>query len=440
MSERPYKERLKGKVQALGDYADQVMSAQSDFDVMLIIAKSIVPLIRQSKAFGRFYFQRIKDRDGYYKECNAYELNVPKEIEDTVVSLKSDIIGAALFNDADVKARIADIEAVFNNKASHGMPPYTEVVYEKIVHLLEVLLEMGREDIVKSYATVRYSSHVVINAQTGERETIKNASIQEVIFARSLSRRRELRKVFNWNNVQDVWVAWEFLVLLEWCWNTPFSFFKDKQLNYVDYQSANNSNQLLLLHNSWCLINKLKNGEKKELIASVFQRKYFVQYLELILEEIILEQETVVDRGDIIKSTAVSKDNFPYSIALKMDYSQLFLEVHWSEDGAQDTYFLHPFHEKSGPYTLLKLLLSKPVGDIVDVRKIDVSGVNVRKLLGGAGLNAILIRVFFNRIKGCMTYKISMKAKVINCADLSKDDCGALLEYLKGIECIPMKY
>ena len=69
-------------------------------------------------------------------------------------------------------------------------------IYSQQRFLLQALGDLGYEGLVKNY-----------------------------IIALSIKKLSELRDERNIQYTQEVWVAWDHLALVEWCWLTPFSFF-----------------------------------------------------------------------------------------------------------------------------------------------------------------------------------------------------------------------
>lgn len=442
MNSKTYGELLAGKFRVLGNYVDRAMHAGSEREALFIIASKILPFIRNSKSCRRFMFQRIADRDNYYRELNKCMAVAPKQVERTFESLKLDLRDANLLSNEQIERHIVDIEKVFNNIASFRMPTYIEVVDEKIATLLHVILELNHHDIVRSYATIENQFVERVNVQKNKLERVEKPYISEITYAPSLNRLQELRNLFCSDSVEDIWIAWEFLALLEWCWNTPFSFFENKELHYDDYQSASYSNQLLQLHSVWCVVNQIKNKEIIGSMRSMFCREYFKKYLELIMDYFVDEQEEVQDQQTLIKDSGSSKSLIPYSIELKLVGLELLLDVEWFDYGGAHSCILQTYRSESGPFNCMDLLLNKePVGTMLNIEKIGFDGMNTGKLITSKK-NAIAVRflmkLFFQKDTNDRTRKISLKSKVILCSDLSKHDQQELVQHLLKMAETPM--
>ena len=63
-----YTQLLSGKLKPLGYFSDELLILQSDKDFVCYIVRYIVPLIRKSPTFEKYYFQWLREKDAYIKE------------------------------------------------------------------------------------------------------------------------------------------------------------------------------------------------------------------------------------------------------------------------------------------------------------------------------------------------------------------------------------
>jgi hypothetical protein len=217
MSRRIYTEVLQGNYKALGYYADEVVDSKSDFYFFHVIAIFIAPLIRRAPAFEWFFFRCMEEKDTHFRRRAELENAAPIEVEQAYRDLKQDLKVANLLNDSAIEQKIENIDRIFVQKASYGIPSYIEVIHQEICHLLEDTLRIAGVDIVKKYATVaRRNDQFYIDKFTFGRAVIELGEMDAI-----------------WKNpCENLWVAWEYFALVEWCWTTPFSFFDDKQEDY----------------------------------------------------------------------------------------------------------------------------------------------------------------------------------------------------------------
>jgi len=433
MSKKRYVNLLRGDYKALGYYADEVFDACSDYDFFVPIAKYIVPLIRGSQAFNSFYFQCVKAKDAHLKEKNDLEIKAPKEVEETFRSLQLDLRNKSFLGSSEVEQCLVQIQKIFDNKQRYGTPSYIQLAYEAICRLLEKILDIGETDFVRKYATLECRTVQIHIGSACEIKEVQKWYINTITFAPSLVRINEIQDAFSRNDVKDAWIAFEQLILVEWCWNTPFSFFGDKELCHDDYLSNNESMKLLVLHDYWIELNNIKeqNADSK---AIFFSRLRFAKFLTLILNAILLEQET---KNKLDSSDRSSEDEIivPSRVTLRLEHIWLLLDVRWFVDGEVNTYLIHAFqHDSSGPYLLMKAFLASPDNAKIDIRKVcDVSGASIAKHLEGMNLNNILGRLFIDRTKHKKTYTAAMKCKNMDCDKLSKADQLELTMHIKSL-------
>ena len=441
-----YTSILRGNYKALGYYADELIGARSDHDFFSIIALNVVPLVRKTKAFEPFYYRCLKEKDAYLKEKDALEIKVPNEVEEAFRSLQLALENKDLLCPVEVKQELEIIHGVFSQKHAYGIPSYVQVAYDKICYLLKLILSIGGADLVREYAKIKCQTVYEYNRnQPSEKvqnqaqvpEKVQRWYVNEFTFAPSLLRLNELQNAFKWSKVNNAWIAWEYFVLVEWCWNTPFSFFDDKSLCYNDYKANSASLGLLVLHDYWIELNNIKN-DCSDTQGLFFDRARFIEFLKTILHEIILQQEISDNHGssDIAAEEEVV---IPYSLSIKLHRTQLLLEVDWFDDQVTHTYILHSFQSDSGgPYDFMNALLFTE--EKVDTNKVCIaSGSSVAKYLKYMHLDNIVGRLFIQKPKYNKTHMAEMKSKIIFCKDRAKAEQLELVEFIKSLrEYIPV--
>lgn len=417
-----YTELLKGPIKPLGHFADESLYISSDADFFRYIAQYIVPLIRKSSHFEKFYFKWLKEKDEYSKLHSQLQANILLEVEQAFISLKLKLETNDFLKKPEVKEAIEDIARIIETKKPEGIPSYIYVAEERIRQLLYLLFDLGAVNIVADYAVIIPANGSSVNSETGKYEYF-NKIISTFNFAPSIV---ELKEIENAYKNQITWVAWDFLTLVEWCWNTPFSFFNDKTLSFKDHKDTNLSEYWLMLHGYWVEINELKKANKsRNKIAPFFDKARFITYIKLILNEIILEQAINYEQDDKAESEIIS----PYSVAFRLDYNKLVLDVKWFEDIDHVTYMVHSFQEESGPHLFISQLLEIPIGQKANVPSDKVSGGSSVKYLENMKINGILRQLFFDKTR---TKSVSMKTKSIKGSDLSKSDCENLRSFIKN--------
>lgn len=470
-----YGELLRGRFKVLGDFTDQAIAKKTIFESLKITAEYIVPLMTQTDDFKPLYLDLSLNK----KDVSENYYSLLKESHDQVTrkltSLKSTLEQENLSQHPSIKGIV---ESATINVAMHAFRDREEQVYS----LCHYLLRLGREDLLKGYATTRsinkylFFSHKEGNVlpaysccdcgyvyddlsalkdvdgrflpfdklgtewicpicrcqtdfQVYEYSISSNVTIiDEFIFAPSIIKFDRLEKSFLWDNVQDASVALDFLLLVMRCWNTPFSFFDDKNLNYTNLKARFQSLQYLNLHSFWAIVNAIKTQKNNHEKVYFFIKESLTRCLELIMNAVILYQETII--GNMTKDAS---QPIPYFIEIRLDGLYLLLDVRWTKDGSRETYIIHKFVNQSGPYEFMKQIDAAENGSsiIIDEKKIGASGLTVNKFLERIHFFDIFAKIFFKeRITNCVT----LRSKEILLADIEGVSLVELCRCIRSLE------
>jgi hypothetical protein len=427
-----YCDLMKGSFKPLGYYADELFNTTTDFDFFNIIATQIVPLIRQSPAFERFYCVYAKEKNSYLTLHAKLETQAKKEVERVSVSLKAALEKLGIINKTEIKQQVDDIAQVFAKKNMSTLPPYHVIAYEKLCSLLEYLLEIGCIDIMQNYATITLRT---VKKHEGEEWTIqevKQACIQYFTFAPSLIRLRTIEEVWRWEFVRDSWVAWEYLFLVAWCWNTEPSFFGDEDKRCEVNQSCMNNIDLLVLQDYWLQIDNIKRRQTNQ-PGLFFRRDFFTKYLKLILNHIIIYQEShAISSSDV--ETTIEGQNRLYSVELRLDKVRLrlLLDVQLAQDEKIYTYVIHRFREAFKRWAVILYLFDSILDEKINIAEVSrTETLSVAKFLKDTKLNNIVGKIFFDKIN---TVTLVKKAGPVLCASLSSSDLAALKEHISTLK------
>lgn len=250
--------------------------------------------------------------------------------------------------------------------------------------------------------------------------------MDRVTFAPSISKLRELDESWDPEHTNlPSWIAWEFLRLVEWCWITPFSFFDGKSEKYDDYHLRNASIQLISLHSYWLEIEAIKKHNYTQKHFSFFTRELFLKIFKLILDEIILEQES---QSILIKNNIVGPEILsPYSVKLRWQrYTDLVLEVYWFDNVSPTIYLIYRFHDGSKRHKFMTSLTQASINQPITIEE---SKWSIAKYLNDAGLNNIVGDLFFKKIN---TLTASRRRECIVGSDISKSDRQELKNCIKS--------
>lgn len=425
---------FEARYKVLGHFADDLFATCSDYDFFRIIATNIVPLICNGKAYEYFFLRFNRDKASYVESNDAFVAEAPFEVEEAFAKLQKIFAGNASF---EIQQRLEEIRDVFNNKCNYGIPPYLQVAYEKINSLLQLLLDSGEAALVREFAKIEQQTVNSYN-QNSELESEQKWVIKEFTYVPSLQSLNKLKEVLDWRAIRDTWVAWEYLYLVFWCWNIPFSFFADKSLSWKDYESSISSTKFLALHEHWAEVNAIKNVAygKKEQQSLLFQRSVFINFIKIILNDILLQQE--LEKGLSEEDELALDKVVPEILTIRLNDKManykacLQLNVKWGDGGSEDI-LLHTFQDDSGPYSFVMNLLTKPINTHIDIREVsNSSGGTVVKYLKQSGFSALLIKLFIEGPKNHSTHIAFMKTKSIRYDELSKEHKIGIMKFIKN--------
>jgi len=332
-------------------------------------------------------------------------------------------LDSTLLNNPDIKDAVDAIAKTLETKQPLGIPSYIDVAEGQIRRLLLKLLCLDADNIVRDYGAIVEVNASVMNHKTGEWEHHKK-DISLFTFAPSIIKLLELERDFSQNQLTAYsWIAWNNLCLLEWCWNTPFSFFGDKALDWHNDESSHKSQNLLMLHDHWIEIDAIKKDEKKEKLVPFFEKNKFIGFIKLLLNEIILDQ--AIESGELDNLPTEIEIISPYSVEFRLGYTQIFLDVCWFESGSCTTFEVHSFQDGSKRHNFIAAVDKAPIGELISISD---PGGSVAKYLKNMNLDNIVGQLFFERAN---TLTASMKHKRIMGDVISKSEREELKNCIK---------
>jgi len=304
------------------------------------------------------------------------------------------------------------------------MPPHYEVLYDHTCALCKHVLQLGHIELMKEFGEIVFTNESIIDSETQNITYSQVPGFLRFSFAPLRSELRALNQVFSWDNIDCEWAIWEHLELACWCWNTPASYFEDKELEYQTIQTCEKSAFLLNLHAFWVEMHQIKTKADSQKHILFFHRDRFAQYLEIILNKLLLHQEIGLNEYS-------TKEKAPYSLKLRLDDAELQLEVIWVKDADPEFFVVHTFRSDSSPYRMMKRLLNANPGDCISVE--NPSSENIAKFfVEKVGLNATVEKLLFRRLD-------QYSATPINecfLKDLSQIDLDDVTSYIKSLESI----
>lgn len=420
-----YAELLRGNFKSLGYFIDEALSSKDSYTFFRLIADSIVPLIRRAPAFETFYLDWIKEKAKYKSHYAKTEKAAIAEIHEAFDAIKSALIDLDLIENSTVNSSFSSIENVLGFREPYIMPAYYEIAYDRIAQLLHLLLPFGQEKLVEKYAELTTINKSQLNPETNEYRIIPEPHISLFTFAPSLKELTDLRQVFTWENYSNPWSIWEHLDLAYWCWQTPFTYFKDKKLQHSDARECADSSFLLNLHAFWVEMNAIKKRTQSSDRILFFKQDRFTEYLKVLVNQVILYQEIYGP------SDAPLEASSPFAIELKLEFGRLVLKVEWFEGIKTEEYIIHTFNDESGNQDFIRDLLAAKPDTLIDISEY-ASGATVAKFISRIKLqNTLLTDIFFNRKN---TREMSLRSKRIELSKLPNINLPRLREQIKQFE------
>lgn len=429
--QKPYAGRLRQEFKNIEYFADELLFATNDATFFRIAINNFLVLIRTSQACDSFYSECLREKQLYDERLAELEELIPKEIEDVIQALITDLKEEGLLEEPDIQSYVDKITTVRAHPQDCVMPSYLEKVYEMIQSLIHELnarvhtLNDGKKsNIIQKYAKLRPGS-------------ARSAPIIESLTCVPLYQAlKKMHDQCNIKNIQRAWIALEYFVLAEWCWLTPYSFFEDKKLEYTSYDTSRGSAKLLALKSYWHEMDVLKRGHdhnnRRSAVADVFPFKteIYVPLLQLIINGLMFTQVTTSRGHD---STLLLECMMPYSIELQLedDYYQCLMLLARGTQKDQDRYYkIVGFKNDSAWHGFFKSIIAAQEG----------ASINVCTMEGGKRWTTAakclqdfpepLERLFF---EGVNTTTVVVKRKVIYGADLSHEDRQKLVHCIRKL-------
>lgn len=431
MKEKNYSEIFEGKFKSLGIFADDLNRAMNPQKFFYIIVKNIVPLVCESQNFVSIYQQMAIKKKEYCNEVNKLHNVIPQEIESIFRRITCDLESKKLDTDRIVQNQIEEIQFIFDNKQQYCIPAYTDCVYEKLKFLMTHLLDTGNEDIVHSYAELEHNA----DAKEEQKAQSRGPYIRKFRLVPSLEQLHELQRKIDRDAMEELWIIWEHLLMVEWCWNTPKSFFEDEKLEYSDYNAQITSTRLFELHSLWFEMLQIKNNDATHK-AIYFTKERYKEYIELLCDKIFLSQSINLQFSTVAKK---SRLEFPSQLSLRIDSKTewLLLDVRWNDSNISKSYVIRKRLQQGAPLSVITSLLNNPIGTPCSISKIDVSGTSVPHVLTRLKLKGPLQKLFFATLpNSCIVMKCNPVTKdVID--ELSDGDKSDLSSYIKSLSEYP---
>jgi hypothetical protein len=421
-----YTELFQGRFKVLGHFADQVFAAPNLRLFFKLLAENVVPLLSKGTSYETFYLHWTKEKANFKKKHSETETAALQELLDVLEKIQSLLDRENLLEHPAINERLSTIENILKGADGYRfvMPPHYEAVYDHICLLCKDVLQLGHIELMKEFGEIVFTNEAIVDPETQNVTYAQVPGFSGFSFAPIRSKLRALNQVFSWDNIDHEWAIWEHLELARWCWDTPASYFEDKKLEYQTIQTCDKSAFLLNMHAFWVEMHQIKTKIDFQKHILFFDRDRFVQYLEIILNKILLHQEIGLDQYS-------GQEKAPYSLMLRLDDNELQLEAIWVKDADPEIFVVHTFRRDSSPYRMIKQLLDVSIGDHVSVENYATE--SVAKIFDRIKLNPIVEKLFFRRVDQHTVSPIN-RCPVLK--DLPQNELDEVNAYIKSLESI----
>lgn len=422
-----YQEVLRKEFRPLAFYVENLFETPNDTEFFRLLTQYIVPSITLSSPYSPLVKRWIKEREAHEEKKIEAELKAGEELESTYAKLRS-LLGIGkckLLENAEISGTIASIESLLKVKSPLKNYLFFKNFSDQLKILLHKLLKLKKVFLVKRFAEI---VHIKSN-DTKTKEKIyhtNNFQILKFLFNPVLESLSKLQKVTDWKKVSEPWVAFDKLLIARWCWDTKHSFFTAKT-QIKSWESGERSD-VIRQFVQWRDMHPIKESiQEQDIKPSFFKRAHFIEYVKIIMNEILLYQEKH-PVSDETSFKDISKDPSPYSLKLILKDRKLSMDVEWFKDSPIENIKLHKFKENSSPYDFIHFLLNQPLNSIMDAEPL---GGTVPKYIDELNLKGILGELFIDRLS---TYKAAAKPNPAYLKDFPCFDLYTLREQIKGLK------
>lgn len=336
---RSYTNQLHLTIKPIGYFVDLALDEHiTAYDFFRIICWHIVPLIQASGFLAPLVGKWEKDLRAYQEEYSKATNNLEIEVLSTLKSLQAIIERENLHLDLSIKETFSFIDKTINfeNYFQSVSPTWTMKLYEYIKQLCYRMIDLGRSDLLESYCKIVYIKKYVLNTTTQEKNLVEEPHVSSFEFAPSIEKLQELDAISPWNKTNDGYAAFQYLLMVKWCWEQKRDFFKVKNLKYNSAKACERSHHLHNIRSYWLETKTIKQRSKNHKSILLLKKDRFTTYLELVLSDIIAYQHSVYGEIDCSEEATI-----PYAISLIHIEPRLTLGVQWTEYDMIKYYKLH---------------------------------------------------------------------------------------------------
>ena len=391
---------LPAKFKVEQHFLEQLNKANTH-DFFRILIGDILPLMRAGPGLEPYCLQWEDQEQEHRKKYGRLQKKAIKDIKSCFAQLKLDLSTADLINapilQPNITALAKIIEVHFPALISSSLI-YDAHDYFKA--LCAQVADLGRVDLIKNHVEIVYIEKyktdevtgrlILIDGDPSTDITYKEPAIFACLFAPAVYELKRLDALFFADNVRELWVAWYYIKLAEWCWNLPQGYF-DKEK--VDLE--NSYSHSIYLINACTLraeMNCIKERRDVNLNTSFFKKSRFEKYLNLIIGQISKDQE--INKAASEKLAIANEPARPHAIEMRLDGNELLLDIEWVAQEEHETRIIHKFIEDSSTHQFINRVVDAEADSVIDIE--DKHG-SIAKYYTRTKLKGILADLFFTK-------------------------------------------
>lgn len=396
-------------------YHVELLHAQkNDVAYYEVLMTKVIPLIQQ--VFPDLYKQWVKERDEYRLESERLIIDILRDIRQIFAILKSVLQREGLLKNSLINSSVARLELLLVCNRVDGRPQVMPDQYREAYHQLKYLcidmLDIGRGDLIKDYAEIRYSNEY------------KKYVIDTFMFVPSVEILWKLQKTAD----KATWSIYAIFDDIKRGYDLNRDCLRKKYLHYDSAEACSRSAKLLGWHGIYTEMQLVKKPPVDDGDLEFFySREYIDKQLKLLLGRIF---------GQDLHTFSSDPMLYPVFIELRIDDfdKHLRLKVEWAP-GLTEILHMHTFQdcdldkEKNVVFNYFSALFNNP-GIMQKISFEQATGANAKKYLERVGFRGVLHKLFIIRKKN----NVILKSTRVMLVGLSQIIVKNLLKHLMVLE------
>lgn len=392
-----YHEVLKEEFRPFAFFFEELAKSKSDVNFFRIITQNFVPLIKGSPQIKPLYEKWIEEKKAFESKLLDVQTKTSNQLEEIYKVIRTKLECKKLLDNSEISACITFIESYLNLGKSLRTFRYYQNFSNQLKKLFHVILNLGETKIVEPFANIGIVEEYSFQRLIGHTNGLHIASFE---FNSLIIELAQVEQISDWKTVSKPWTAFDKLLRAESAWNSQKQDFENNgQIQeYVEWKDMEN----------------LKNPIHSEK-PLFFVSKNFIDYIQILLHEIILYQESAVSQ----KTESLNTTPTPKIHSLKLfleDSNNLCIDVTWKEGLSSEKIHLRRFYEESLPRDFIQALLTRSLGETINISQ---EGGSIAKHIEELRLNGLLSHLFILRKS---MYAASLKANPVYLKDNDIDN------------------